>query len=667
MIFSFRIQALFFIIFLSVNSFGQKNEDFTLISRYSFYSDEDTAEMLLHLPAEMVHENISVKLKQGNIILYEWTGRPRTDILRLPFNLHLISDSSTVEAETTRAYRPGEKYIASADPVILPHKSNEVKTDRLTGGLIVNGRPFFPFGFYCYSPVHPALPEEEVVKGFNMISPYQRIAAGNINERKAYMDRCAQLGMKVHYNLLSVTGGGGVGSTIDSITEGEKRELLINEIKIFMDHPALLAWYISDEPTGNKVSPETLEDIYRFVKKTDPWHPVSIVFMAPFKSAVDYANALDIVMADPYPVPDLPPSMVGDVARSLKKSFTGKSPVWIVPQVFGGGEHWRREPTYQEVRSMTWQSVIQGATGIQYFVRNGLNSFPKSTATWGECGKIAQEINVLKPWLLSDEETFPVTSLSKNILVTSRFHNGQLVILVVNRVNEPQRAEIRIEKAVSGKAEVMFENRSVPLTGGFLADIIAPFGSQAYKIDITPPAKTFEPYKRNLIIDQGFEDLAGLGVPVSCYARTGNDRGATYFLDGAEHVEGNYSLRLVTPTEKNGVSLRFFPVTVIPGNSYMISVWAKSDPDQRLLSEQKQEAGVNKESAPQYVEIGLGEIGSSRFIPGKEWKQFVAFVTIPADTVQKKKVNITLKMPGQGVAWFDMLQMIEDPLKRQIP
>ena len=52
---------------------------------------------------------------------------------------------------------------------ILHPKFNEVKIDRANGGLIVDGLPFFPFGFYCYSPVQPTLAEEEVVKGFNMM------------------------------------------------------------------------------------------------------------------------------------------------------------------------------------------------------------------------------------------------------------------------------------------------------------------------------------------------------------------------------------------------------------------------------------------------------------------------------------------------------------------
>ena len=51
-------------------------------------------------------------------------------------------------------------------------------------------------------------------------------------------------------------------------------------------------------------------------------------------------------MADPYPLPDLPVSMVGDVAGQFKQEFNGKRPVWIVPQAFGGGELWESGAYY---------------------------------------------------------------------------------------------------------------------------------------------------------------------------------------------------------------------------------------------------------------------------------------------------------------------------------
>ncbi|NMD02768.1 MAG: hypothetical protein GYA71_05800, partial [Bacteroidales bacterium] len=310
---------------------------FTSNSRLSFYSFENNAEILLHVPAKLHFSHITAVLRIGSDTLAVWKGIPSKKTIRIPFTLNLVPADYEVTTEIKSPLSAG-KFITTCNLTILNYKSNEVKTDRLTGGLIVNKRPFFPFGFYCYSPVHPLLPEEEVVKGFNTISPYQKILPESFYERKAYMDRCAELGMKVHYNLLSVSGGGGVNSVIEGITDSEKKQLLEYEINAFKDHPALLAWYIADEPNGYGITPDSLATIYNLIKAMDPWHPVSIVFMAPFLSSRKYANSMDIVMADPYPVPDMPVTYTGNVAGTLVQEFSGKKPVWIVPQAFGGGE-----------------------------------------------------------------------------------------------------------------------------------------------------------------------------------------------------------------------------------------------------------------------------------------------------------------------------------------
>jgi hypothetical protein len=635
---------------------------FSMNTRLSFFSFEESGEFLLHIPPPFVQKNLAISLTIGEKTIASWNEKPGRTILRLPFSLNMAPSVSKAEVIIRLATNPGIIYEAATKLIILSYKPNEVKTDRLTGGLIVNRRQYFPFGFYCYSPVYPTLPEEEAVKGFNMLSPYQKILPETINERKTYMDRCAELGMKVHYNLLSVSGGGGVGSKIEGLTDEEKKIRLIAEIKTFMNHPALLGWYISDEPNGTNISPEVLEDVYSTVKENDPWHPVSIVFTAPFLASGKYINALDIVMADPYPIPERPVSTMGDIAGQLKAEFIGKRPVWMVPQAFGGGEWWGREPTIQEVRSMTWQSIIKGATGIQYFVRQGLNYFPKSAATWNECGRMAMEVAELTPWLLSDEEALQVESYSQNISVASRLHNGQLIVMAVNKINEPLNAVIRIKGLSTGKARVLFENRSVNVTGGLISDQMAALGSQVYLININPEkTETTEIYK-NLIKDPGFEDLTNPGIPSACYARPGGDRGATFFLDTREHFEGNHSVRIITPEDNKSISLRLFPFTIKAGASYAITLWAKSDPEQRFFfaANQENERLYAKKIMPQYVEVLFGEFGRARFVPDKEWKRFVTFVTIPADTLPSFKTNLILKMPGQGVAWFDQIKVYEE-------
>jgi hypothetical protein len=652
------------VFFISQDTLSQSidSTSFKINTRLSFYSFEKSGEFLLHVPPSLTQNNISISIKNGKETITGWNGTPSRNILRIQFPISLTPSLYDITAFISASARPGLKYIAATKLIILSYKPNEVKTDRLTGGLLVNRRQFFPFGFYCYSPVHPTLPEEEIVKGFNMISPYQKIIPETLNERKAYMNRCAELGMKVHYNLLSVSGGGGVGSEIDGISDEEKRKRLIAEIRTFMDHPALLGWYISDEPNGYHVSHEKLEEIYKTVREIDPWHPVSIVFMAPYLASKEYANSLDIVMADPYPVPDVPISMPGDVAGQLKAEFSGKKPVWMALQAFGGGELWEREPTLQEIRTMTLQSIIRGATGIQFFIRQGLNYFPKSTATWNECGRMAIEVAELTPWLLSDEETLPVQSNSQNVIVTSKMHDGQLIVMAVNKINKPVGTVLTIRGINNGKAVLLFENRSLAVTGGTITDQLPPFGSQVYLIDVRQKKQLPGTLNTNLLKDPGFEDPASPGIPSACYARPGGDRGATFFLDTREHFEGNHSLRLITPVENKGMAIRFFPVKIKAGASYTISLWAKSDPEQRFLMLPNVDTFRLKDQKqlPQYVELMMGEFGHARFVPDNEWRQFVTFVTIPADTLASFKTNLILRMPGQGVAWFDELKVFEE-------
>jgi hypothetical protein len=661
-----RIRFIFVLLLLSLpicrKILADDPSSFKLDVRFSFYSFEKSGEFLLRVPRRMMSRSLSVTLKNGDTILAEWKGIPGKQLVRIPFDTDLLPGEYRINAGIALYPEQNARYTVSADLKVLRYKPNEVKIDRLTGGMIVNRRQFYPFGFYCYYPVPSSLPEEEIVRGFNMISPYQTILPETIGERKAYMDRCAQIGMKVHYNLLSVSGGGGVNSALNGLSSEEKRARLVQEIKAFMDHPALLAWYISDEPNGYKIPPDSLEKIYNIVRSTDPWHPVSMVFMAPFMDSREYSGALDIVMADPYPVPNYPVGMIGNVARQLISEFSGEKAVWMVLQSFGGGELWEREPTPQEIRSMTWQSIINGATGIQYFVRQGLNYFPKSLSTWNECGRMAMEVAELTPWLLSDEATTRVESSSANILASSKTHDGQLMIMAVNKVNAPGTLALRIRGINPGKARVIFENREISFSGGEIRDYLPSYGSQVYLIDICPGKTLSAGSDDNLLKDPGFEDIPTPGVPSACYARPGGDNGATYFIDSREHHEGNHSLRLTTPEGDKGITIRLFPFTVKAGRSYAISIWAKSDPEQRFPvvtnPEELRLKGVEPEK--QFMEVEMGVFGKARFSPDHEWKRYMTFFAIPPDTLKTFRTNLVIRMPGQGVAWIDELKVFEE-------
>jgi hypothetical protein len=272
------------------------------------------------------------------------------------------------------------------------------------------------------------------------------------------------------------------------------------------------------------------------------------------------------------------------------------------------------------------------------------------------------EIAEITPWLLSDEETLQVVSSSQNINVTSRVHDGQLLVMAVNRINEPSAVALRIKGLSSGIARLIFENRTLPVSGGVISDQIAAWGSQVYLIDLRPRKNGKLVTADNLLKDPGFEDNSNPGVPSACYARPGGDKGATYFLDTREHHEGNHSVRLFTPNENKGITLRLYPMSVKAGSSYSISIWAKSDPEQRFLSVTNQDSlrlGIKKQDK-QYVEIEMGAFGKARFVPDGEWRRYMTFITIPPDTIKSFRTNLLIRMPGQGVAWLDDLKVYEE-------
>ncbi|MCF8334383.1 MAG: discoidin domain-containing protein, partial [Bacteroidales bacterium] len=538
---------------------------------------------------------------------------------------------------------------------------NAVKIDKLTGKLISEGLPFFPFGFYTYSPVQEGLIAQEVTSGFNMMSPYQKITKKSQDKRKAYMDRCAQVGMKVNYNLLSVAGGGGVDMNSAETKRDKKLKLLEKEINRFKDHPALLSWYISDEPTGRSVEKEWLEKIYRTVKRIDPYHPVSIVFMNEEKAG-KYRNAMDIVMTDPYPVPNHPVAEVEEPVSYLKKEFFLEKPVWMVPQAFGGNEWWQREPTGKELRAMTWLSILNGATGVQYFIRHGLNSFPKSTTAWNEAGEIALEIKQLVPWLTSDHHPRKLNVSDTSVLAKSYQADGERIIIAQNRVKEPKRIQIELrEELLAQDIKVLFENRTLQPENGIIHDFIDGFGTRIYKL-----GKKENPVdSTHILYNPGFEKVFSPGVPAGCYAKVRNDKGATYFVDSRVSHSGRHSLKMIAPSEKESIRLKFYPVKLHSGNSYVYTLYAKAA--KKLYIEKPERNffqklfGIKKpgDSTVRFkMALGWGE--GKEFTLNREWRPY-RLIHHSNHGRDVQRISPRLWMTSSGKAWFDDMEVTQDP------
>lgn len=519
-----------------------------------------------------------------------------------------------------------------------PPQKNAVRIHLPSGSLYQDSLPLFPLGFYTYWPVQSDLLEHEVVRGFNLVSPYQNPMRSKLEERIKYMDRCAELGMKVNYQLIALAGGGGIGSKTD-LSPSARMQLLEAEIKAFRNHPALLSWYIADEPVHRGIQPADLAPAYQLIKKLDPYHPVSIVFLRAEGSGA-YEQVLDIAMVDPYPIPRKPIALVREETKKLSEIFKYKKAIWVVPQAFGGNEWWEREPTPAEARAMTWMAVLEGARGLQYFIRHHGMSFPKNPAMWAECALQAQRIQSLQPWLNQELQHKYSTSLNKTLLIKTYFWNYQYVTIVLNMSSEPQSFDMSIPMDAGESVEVLWEGRSRAVVKGVIKDLIPSYGVQIYQWSQTRvPASIWNIVEKNLIRDPSFEQSEAAGIPAACYLRAAQDKGATCSLDPRNRVHGNYSLKIHTPIAEKGLKVSFFPIALETNQSYTLSVWAK---------------GTRKGQKGKLI---AGELGNFPLTLEEYWKRFSFVIKTEPKHQQLNKVLLHLVLEDSGTAWFDLIQL----------
>jgi len=637
----------FFLLLLLVN-IALATEKIEIIPRYNYFLSSQMGEIKIIIPEELSIENY--KLFCDDNVIQEGKISPSGTIVN--FDLDQISESE----KTLKIKFDNSDELYDIEINKLSAKDYSVQIDNYTKSLVVDGKPFFPFGFYAYWPLQERLAENEVVNGFNLISPYHKILKEEIAQRKAYLDRCADLGIKVNYNLCSLVGGGGVGTSRLNLSEDKLDDLLRKEIEMFKEHPAILSWYIADEPVLNGINPELLESKYNLIKSIDKYHPISIVFMRPVKSG-KYSKCLDIAMADPYPIPDYPITLVSQRVEQLKKNLPDKV-VWVVPQAFGGSEWWKREPTRQEIRNMTYQAVISGATGIKYFVRNGLNSFPKSTVTWAECGAVALEIAEVVPQILSAEDSPKIQCEQDDILVRAWQAEGLITILTANNINKPRKINLKFpEVPLNCKVRILSENREIDAVDGEFQDMIDAYGTKIYQIEYKHLPSLLE--EENLVYNGDFERSFSPGIIAGFYASPRKEYGVTYFSDSLEKFSGRHSMKINNPIAKQGLRLRTYPVKLQPEQNYILTINAKTDNDfyietrdlnfwQKLFGADKK---VNKPNTFRLACDGNEKV----FELSKEWREYS--IDIPAKNFSRRKV-ISLEFLGEGTAWFDLLQVV---------
>ena len=360
----------------------------------------------------------------------------------------------------------GADSLAVACEKLAP-AAREVKIDLFSRSLLVDGEPFFPIGLY-WLRAEDLGPMRRL--HFNSGDYFYKLRG---EEVASLMDAAAVEGMQI---LLELT------EYARRKPEPDYRAIAAL-VKRYRRHPALLAWYLVDEPAETKMAPASALAIYELIRELDPYHPVYLVNNRS-RTYAAYSDASDILAIDVYPIPNYPITQVGDYMQQARWTSLERKPVWLIAQAFGGVEHWARSPTAGELRNMIYQGLVGGAKGVlfyRYCQENERHIQP--LALWQEVQRLAAELTELGPVLLQEEYSLEVQPAGDGVEVAIKEYKRDFYVFAVNVAQEPRRLDLRLAGLPPmGRAEVLHGQAVPTLAKGRLAAELGPLETAVFRL-----------------------------------------------------------------------------------------------------------------------------------------------------------------------------------------
>lgn len=287
-----------------------------------------------------------------------------------------LSDGShELKAEIRDASGKVLKVVTDKITKLPPAKIEVVTGPRCD--IYINGKPFMPMMFWN-------LPSRSGDKKFNDRIFYFAARQG-LNCTKAITsnetDTLNLLDALDRYGIKLFLGLGFPASTDKATVLAWKHRIYNILTPRVLAHPALLGYFMADEPYWAGFPLNALLEAYKAYKEIDPYHPVWI--NAAPRGDIDiheqYSEAADIYGVDIYPVPY--PSMhsaledkgltsVGKYADRMSIAVGRRKPVGMALQGFAW-ESWadnpKRYPTYDEIRFMSFDAMINHANFVSFW------------------------------------------------------------------------------------------------------------------------------------------------------------------------------------------------------------------------------------------------------------------------------------------------------------
>ena len=341
---------------------------------------------------------------------------------KMPDGLHKVR-FFTVDPKQKKVIAEAEFPFTVTDAA--PPKG-EVRTAE-DGRITVDGKPFFPLGFYLERPDGFKPEDAEWLReaGANTVLPYRSFRMRlpesegpvSVAALRKSLDFLRDNGFKVIFGMLEVNTRSGI--TLDKFDGAVGREAVIDRIvNGIKEHPALLGWYISDENPINEMG--KVSDLRFRIGRLDPFHPIATLTNIA-DNYIWYGPTGDFMMIDPYPIVNDDSQSMSRIRLSFEKQQReSRMGVWWVPQTFNWGIYRRTEnysdfryPTEEDMRAQLMLALNFRARGIVFYAYESIkrhDKFDPGASKWfgPQVKRITLLAKELEPFFLAEKQPVPV-------------------------------------------------------------------------------------------------------------------------------------------------------------------------------------------------------------------------------------------------------------------
>lgn len=245
----------------------------------------------------------------------------------------------------------------------------------------------------------------------------------------------------------------------------------------------MLAWYLVDEPDVAGWSRERVLQSRLRAQAAFPSAPTALV-VGQGKTMTPFYDLPDIFMVDWYPVPHLPLASFGQqiaLARAeIDRTGQKNKPLWAVVQAFNWKEYEQyrpdserigRFPTQQEIRFMSYDAIMNGATGLFYFTftTQGRPLPQARPQWWARVSAVSRELAAFRPVLEEGKTVKNPVPESEGLRMKTWKYQGDKYTLLLNPSDTPRPLP---KKLLKDKYQLLFGAEKTPRIPAYEAWIL---------------------------------------------------------------------------------------------------------------------------------------------------------------------------------------------------